>query len=98
MAKTYRLLGPDGKTYESTTPGELGGNSKDMIYGKLSCPAANSALPKGYASHRVFFANESEAIAASYRPCGRCMREQYSRWKSGGTPRTKDYPWHRLPE
>jgi methylphosphotriester-DNA--protein-cysteine methyltransferase len=46
----------------------------------------------------VFFASETEAIAASFRPCGRCMREQYSRWKLGGTPRTKDYPWHRLPK
>ena len=98
MTKIYRLFGSDGKTYESSIPGELGGNSKDKIYGKLTCPAANAALAKGYASHRVFFASEKEAIAAAYRPCGRCMREQYAKWKAGGIPGSVDYPWLKLPK
>lgn len=98
ITKKYRLLGPDGTTHESSTPGELGGNSKDKIYGMLTCSAANAALSKGYATHRVFFANEAVAIAAAFRPCGRCMRDQYSKWKAGGAPGTKEYPWIRLPK
>jgi methylphosphotriester-DNA--protein-cysteine methyltransferase len=81
MSKLYKLLGSDGRIYESATLGELGGNSKAKIYGKLDCPAANAALKKGYARHRVFFLNENEAVAAGYRPCGRCMRKQYLAWK-----------------
>ena len=82
MSKQYKLLGADGKFYFSDTPGMLGGNCKDKIYGRLDCPAALRALPKGYASHRVFFADEDTAIAAGYRPCGCCMREKYKIWKA----------------
>jgi hypothetical protein len=66
--KTYKLLSADGSTTISETPGTLGGNSKAGIYGRLDCTAANSALSKGYAQHRVFFANEQAAIQAGYRP------------------------------
>jgi Metal binding domain of Ada len=98
MLKNYCLLGPDGIPYQSSTPGELGGNSKLKIYGQLDCPSANAALAKGYAKRRVFFANETEAIAAGYRPCGRCMRERYGQWKAGGSAGSSDYPWLRLPK
>ena len=54
---------------------------KAKIYGRLDCSAANSALSKGYAKHRVFFANEADAIATGYRPCGRCLRDKYNEWK-----------------
>lgn len=81
MSKRYRLLTPSGKQILSEVPGELGGNSKAKIYGRLDCPAANRALGTGYASHRVFFANEADAIASGYRPCGACMRETYLKWK-----------------
>jgi hypothetical protein len=47
MSKTFHLLGPDGSTYQSTTPGELGGNSRLKIYGRLTCSTANAALSKG---------------------------------------------------
>jgi methylphosphotriester-DNA--protein-cysteine methyltransferase len=30
----------------------------------------------------VFFADEETAIAAGFRPCGACMREEYRRWKT----------------
>ncbi|BCR05321.1 metal-binding protein [Desulfuromonas versatilis] len=93
MDKTYKLLAADGSTIISPAPGTLGGNSKAKIYGQLSCLAANRALAKGYARHRVFFADERAAIAAGYRPCGSCMRDQYKRWKAGGTPNTPNYPW-----
>ena len=80
--KEYRLLSSRGDEYFTTRSGEFGGNSKAKIYGRLDCSAANSALSQGYAQHRVFFMNETDAISAGYRPCGRCMREEYKRWKA----------------
>ena len=81
--KQYRLLGADGKPYLSDEKGALGGNSRDKIYGRLDCPAANYWVKRGsYAKIRVFFKDEATAIAAGYRPCGRCMREKYKRWKA----------------
>jgi methylphosphotriester-DNA--protein-cysteine methyltransferase len=78
----YKLLSPTGEIYLSEIPGVLGGNKKAEIYGKLDCSAANSALSKGYAQHRVFFATEEDAISAGYRPCGRCLRDKYKAWKA----------------
>ena len=98
MNKTYKLLSPTGDIYKSSTPGELGGNKKAKIYGKLSCTAANGAIEKGYAQHRVFFENEKSAIAAGYRPCGRCMKEKYSEWAKGGVIGSEQYPWTILPK
>jgi len=98
MKKTFKLLSPEGEIYESSIPGELGGNKKAKIYGKLSCPAANSALAKGYAQHRVFFENETTAIAAGYRPCGRCLKDRYAVWAKGGAPGSTDYPWMITPK
>lgn len=96
--KTFRLLGPDGTIYESTEPGLLGGYRVRKIYGRLDCPSANRHLAKGgYAKHRVFFATETSAIAAGYRPCGICMRERYKAWKAGGPPASAEYPWLVVP-
>ena len=78
--KTYKLLGADGKIYESKTPGEYGGNGKLKVYGRLDCPTALSAIkrfPGSYEKSRVFFADEKTALAAGYRPCGNCLREKY---------------------
>ena len=84
--RIYNLIGKDGKPYESVTPGSLGGNTikkNDRIYGKLDCPAAKRAIDSSgdYAKHRVFFANEEDAIAAGFRPCGRCMPKEYKESK-----------------
>lgn len=82
--KKYKLLGSDGKEYLSETPGALGGNSKQKIYGRLDCPYALSAIKRfsgSYEQSRVFFADETTALAAGYRPCGNCMREQYREYK-----------------
>ena len=79
--KKYRLVGLDGREYESEHPGTLGGNANARIYGRLDCSSALRALPHGYAQHRVFFADEATAIAAGYRPCGICLREAYRAWK-----------------
>ena len=81
--KPYKLLGPDGKEYLSETPGTLGGNSKLKIYGRLDCPSALSAIrrfPGSYEEVRVFFPDEKTALAAGYRPCGRCLRKQYQEY------------------
>ncbi|WP_448035171.1 Ada metal-binding domain-containing protein [Bradyrhizobium liaoningense] len=84
MTKTYRLLSGDRKPYSSDAPGLLGGNGQMKIYGQLNCSSANRAVAAGntYQKHRVFFADEATAIAAGYRPCGNCMREQYKAWKA----------------
>ena len=92
----YRLLQPDGSLLESAQPGTLGGNSTLRIYGRLDCARAVAALPLGYARHRVFFADEGAAILAGYRPCARCMHEQYVIWKAG--PRAgSTYRWRITP-
>jgi len=93
---TYHLLQPDGTTQESPTPGQLGGNSTLLIYGRLDCARAVAALPLGYAKHRVFFADETAAISAGYRPCGRCLPVPYAVWKAGPVSSTP-YPWHHTP-
>ena len=83
MARTWTLIGADGKPYASQVPGSLGGHRKGKVYGRLDCRAALNAIARGgYVPHRVFFLNESNAIAAGYRPCAVCMPEQYARWKA----------------
>ncbi|WP_433936371.1 Ada metal-binding domain-containing protein [Sorangium cellulosum] len=82
--KVYRLLGPDGHRYESTTPGTLGGNARAKIYGRLDCGSALAAIRdhgEAYTQHRVFFADEEAAVAAGYRPCGNCMRDRFVAWR-----------------
>ena len=71
--KTYTLLGPDRRRYQSFEPGTLGGHKGTRIFGRLDCPAALRAIARGgYVKNRVFFADEATAIAAGYRPCGTC--------------------------
>jgi hypothetical protein len=81
----YSLTGADGRARASVTPGTLGGNARSRIYGRLDCPSALRALSRGeaYARARVFFADEASAVAAGYRPCGRCMAAAYRSWKEG---------------
>ena len=81
--KTYHLLGPDRKPYDSTTPGTLGGHRGNRIYGTLDCKNAARWIARGhYVKQRVFFADENAAIAAGFRPCALCMPEEYQAWKS----------------
>ena len=87
--KTYRLTAADGSLYESTDPGALGGYRPNKIYGRLDCPSANRHLSNGhYRQHRVFFSGEVIAIAAGYRPCAKCLPDQYKVWKASSVPRT----------
>jgi methylphosphotriester-DNA--protein-cysteine methyltransferase len=82
--KTFTLLSADGTAYQAENKGVLGGNSKARIYGRLDCSSALRVLTRGYAKHRVFFASENDAIAAGYRPCGNCMKQEYRKWLSEG--------------
>lgn len=80
--KTYTLRDSANKAYESDVPGTLGGHKKSKIYGRLDCPSALSWLAKGhYKEQRVFFQDEQTAIDAGYRPCARCLPEEYQDWK-----------------
>ena len=80
--RTFTLIGPDGRPYVSDRPGKLGGHRRLKLYGRLDCPSAKRALARGgYARNRVFFADEATAVAAGYRPCSRCLLEEYRRWK-----------------
>ena len=72
--------------YPSRSPGTIGGHRATRIYGRLDCPSALRAIANGgYVRHRVFFADEAIAVAAGYRPCARCMPEQYREWRATGT-------------
>jgi methylphosphotriester-DNA--protein-cysteine methyltransferase len=84
MEKRYRLIGPDGRLYDSSEPGTLGGHRRNRVYGRLDCPSAVRWLAKpGYLpKHRVFFADEPTAVAAGYRPCAVCLPEAYRAWKA----------------
>lgn len=80
----YLLLDAQGRPYESTVPGTVGGHRRSRIYGRLDCPSALRAISRGgYVAHRVFFADEATARLAGYRPCSVCMPEQHELWKAG---------------
>jgi hypothetical protein len=84
--RLYKLIGPDGRAYLSPKPGALGGHRKLKGYGRLDCPSALRWIAKGhYVRHRVFFADEADAICAGYRPCSRCLPDRYALWKSDPT-------------
>lgn len=79
----YRLVGHDGREYESAEPGALGGHRRTKVYGRLDCTGALRWIARGhYVRQRVFFADEETAVAAGYRPCARCMPEAYAAWKA----------------
>ncbi len=83
VRKTWRLVGPDGKSYTSAVPGTLGGHRSNRIYGRLDCPAALRAIARGgYVIYRVFFPSAQAARAAGYRPCSVCLPSDYARWKA----------------
>lgn len=48
------------------------GNRRLRIYGRLRCSSGRQLKR----ANRVFFADEAEAVAAGYRPCGHCIRSQ----------------------
>lgn len=83
-ARTWLLIGSDGKPYESPIPGTLGGHRGGKRYGRLDCRAALQAIARGgCVKQRVFFRDEETAIDAGYRPCAVCLPEKYAAWKAG---------------
>ena len=87
MERTWTLIGPDGRPYESERPGTLGGHRGNRVYGRLDCPGALRWIARGhYVRHRVFFADEATALAAGYRPCAVCLPEAYRRWRGADAP------------
>ncbi|PFH11062.1 metal binding Ada-like protein [Collimonas sp. PA-H2] len=81
--RTWQLTGADGKHYDSTRPGSLGGHRRSRIYGRLDCRAALQAIARGgYVANRVFFLNQADAEAAGYRPCAVCLSQEYAVWKA----------------
>lgn len=55
----------------------FGGNSKLKIYGLLRCKSGKR-IHKG---NRMFFTSVYDAKHMGYRPCGHCMKEEYTIWK-----------------
>jgi methylphosphotriester-DNA--protein-cysteine methyltransferase len=85
--KTYNLIEADGRAIESVVPGTRGGHKRLKIYGRLDCPSALRYIAQGeYVAHRVFFADEQTAKSAGYRPCSRCMRDEYDEWRLSVNP------------
>jgi hypothetical protein len=81
--RTWWLVGADGRPVASPRPGTLGGHRRTKVYGRLDCPAALRAIAAGgYVANRVFFADETAAVAAGYRPCARCLPDEYRAWKA----------------
>ena len=78
---TFKLIGADGKEYDSRRKGTIGGHFARKIYGRLDCSSALRWIARGhYVEKRVFFRDERTAVAAGYRPCACCMKEQYHIW------------------
>jgi len=81
--KLYTLVDRNGRLYSSSTPGRFGGHRRRRIYGLLDCRSARQAIAAGgYVANRVFFADESTAVAAGYRPCAVCLPAAFRRWKA----------------
>ena len=79
----FTVLDATGRRYRSETPGALGGHRGTKIYGRLDCPTAKRAIDRGgYVQHRVFFADPETAVAAGYRPCAKCLPDDYAAWKA----------------
>lgn len=59
----------------------LAGNKKLKIYGRLQCASGKRMK----SVNRVFFFSEGEALREGYRPCGRCLPDEYRAWKAHNT-------------
>ncbi|WP_461112390.1 Ada metal-binding domain-containing protein [Spirosoma jeollabukense] len=55
----------------------LGGHRPGKIYGRLNCRTGRRMKP----ANRVFFRDETEAVAQGYRPCAVCMPKAYKVWR-----------------
>ncbi|MQS07594.1 metal-binding protein [Streptomyces sp. IF17] len=81
-APRYTLLDGEGRSYRSGVAGRFGGYRRGRIYGRLDCPSALRHIARGnYVRHRVFFADETTAVAAGYRPCSVCLPHRHRVWR-----------------
>ena len=55
----------------------FGGNRRLKIYGLLNCSSGKWLKVE----NRVFFSSEADAVNSGFRPCGRCMKTEYLKWK-----------------
>ena len=55
----------------------LAGNARLKIYGQLRCRSGMRMNKR----NRVFFAAVDDAILMGYRPCGRCLHQDYNKWR-----------------
>ena len=80
--KDYKLMTSEGIVL-SEIPGTIGGHRKLKIYGKLDCYNALKWIEKGYyIDNRLFFENIEIAESLGYRPCAKCMKKEYIKWKN----------------
>lgn len=56
----------------------FGGNKNLKIFGLLNC----SSGKRMHKQNRVFFTSVYEAQYLGYRPCGHCMKKEYTIWKN----------------
>jgi len=62
---------------------QYAGNFRLKIFGLLSCRSGKKMKSK----NRIFFKTKTEALAAGFRPCGHCMRDDYRQWKLMNYPK-----------
>ena len=79
---TYKLIDSEGQSYESETPGTLGGHRGNRVYGRLDCEGAlrwiaKRALPMPSA----FFSDEATPRRRLPALRDYCLPEAYSAWK-----------------
>lgn len=55
----------------------LGGNKRLKIYGLLNCRSGK----RMHKENRVLFTSVHDAKQMGYRPCGHCMKKEYTIWK-----------------
>jgi methylphosphotriester-DNA--protein-cysteine methyltransferase len=81
--KLYLLRDEQNLPILSIYPGTVGGNKRLRIYGRLDCPSALYYIKQGlYIENRVFFLDTNTAKKAGYRPCAKCLPQEYKKWKN----------------
>jgi methylphosphotriester-DNA--protein-cysteine methyltransferase len=57
------------------------GNIPAKIFGTLTCSSGKRMKKE----NRTFFVDRNEAIREGFRPCGKCLRQEYKIWKERTT-------------
>jgi hypothetical protein len=75
----WRLIGADGRAYESAEPGTFGGHRGTRIYGRLDCPSALRALAR---------AGKCPSILRPFDPSTSSGQAQLRAGQAQGSPRS----------